>query len=122
MPAHPSTGARAAPGNLPTPPVKLGHYQVQTLHGAAPAFGYRLRPVAAPPPTTSRRSKGLFRRKLISALASLAALTAGLAGAAPEGPPAPPAQTPVTETLWGVTLRDPYRGLERLDPPTLDWI
>ena len=29
---------------------------------------------------------------------------------------------PVTESLWGVTVTDPYRYMEALDPNTLDWM
>ncbi len=36
--------------------------------------------------------------------------------------PAPIAPSPVTETLWGRSVTDPYRGMEALDPATLAWM
>lgn len=41
-----------------------------------------------------------------------------------DAPPRPPiaATIPVTEDLWGKQVTDPYRYMEALDPPTLDWI
>ena len=44
---------------------------------------------------------------------------------APFGPLAPPpaaAPSPVTETLWGHAVTDPYRGMEALDPATREWM
>jgi prolyl oligopeptidase len=52
----------------------------------------------------------------------LAALVmAGGAKGAPNQPP-PPAPSPVTETLFGVRVTDTYRGMEALDPATIDWM
>ena len=52
---------------------------------------------------------------LASALAmSAAALAAGQ-------PPAPP-PTPVTETFFGQSVTDNWRGMEKLGPETLDWM
>ncbi|MGH6870078.1 MAG: prolyl oligopeptidase family serine peptidase [Rhizomicrobium sp.] len=57
----------------------------------------------------------------------LAALGGILLGAAtPAGNPAdqppPPRATSYGEALYGARLSDPYRGMEALDPATLDWI
>jgi prolyl oligopeptidase len=64
--------------------------------------------------------------------ATAVALTATLAIAAPAADPlrpldAPPqpadiAPTAVTETLWGQKITDDWRGLEALDPKTIDWM
>jgi prolyl oligopeptidase len=53
---------------------------------------------------------------------ALASGSWAIAGSPPGPPPPPPAPSPVTETLFGTELRDPYRGFERLDPATVDWI
>jgi len=42
------------------------------------------------------------------------------AGAPPQ--PAPLAPQPVTETLYGQTVTDNYRFMEKLDPATIDWM
>ncbi|HEY1630084.1 MAG TPA: prolyl oligopeptidase family serine peptidase [Rhizomicrobium sp.] len=36
--------------------------------------------------------------------------------------PPPPAPKPVTETLYGTKVTDPYRHFEKLDPATVGWI
>ena len=36
--------------------------------------------------------------------------------------PAPPPKTPVTETYFGKQVTDDWRGMEALDPATLDWM
>jgi prolyl oligopeptidase len=61
----------------------------------------------------------MIRSVLLSSIA--AAALAGAAQGAPRQPP-PPAPTPVTETLYGVQVTDPYRGMESLDAPTIDWL
>ncbi len=58
---------------------------------------------------------------------ALAALLQALAGSSPaeplpSSPPSLPPPSAVTETLYGTEVRDPYRGFERLDPATGDWI
>jgi prolyl oligopeptidase len=52
---------------------------------------------------------------------AIAGLMVGAAHAAPSQPP-PPAPSPVTETLYGVQVTDTWRGLEKLDPATIDWL
>ncbi|HEY0107572.1 MAG TPA: prolyl oligopeptidase family serine peptidase [Rhizomicrobium sp.] len=62
-------------------------------------------------------------------LLAAAALVATAAAADPLAPlgtappqPAAIAPSPVTETLWGKPVTDTYRGLEKLDPATIDWM
>ncbi len=52
---------------------------------------------------------------------AIAGLSIGLAQAAPSQPP-PPTPSPVTETLHGVQVTDTWRGMEKLDPATVDWM
>jgi len=58
---------------------------------------------------------------LIALFAWTGAQAAPQASALPPAPP-PPAASPVTETLYGTEVVDRYRGMERLDEPTLSWI
>ncbi len=51
----------------------------------------------------------------------LGCLAFGSARAA-EAPPPAIAPSPVTETLWGRSVTDRYRGMEALDPATLAWM
>ncbi len=52
------------------------------------------------------------------------ALALGVGHARAAGPTAPPfpPERPVTETLYGQTVMDPYRYMEQLGPETLDWM
>lgn len=56
-----------------------------------------------------------------AALAAGATLAIAADQTAPVQPP-PPAPQPVTETLYGQTVTDNYRFMEKLDPATLDWM
>jgi len=63
------------------------------------------------------------------AFAALCAISVGMAvsQAAPPGPNAPqqpgaPAAHPVTETMYGQTITDNYRDMEKLDPATIAWM
>jgi len=47
--------------------------------------------------------------------------TIAIAAGAPLSPPPPP-QRPVTETLYGTTIVDPYRYMEKEDQSVTDWI
>jgi prolyl oligopeptidase len=64
-------------------------------------------------------SQTIDRRALLATSAALASVLAaprlGFAEAAPAGPPAAPVR-PVTETLWGEQVTDPYRWMEQ-EPP-----
>jgi len=57
---------------------------------------------------------------------STAALAAGAfaltAAALAAGQPPAPSPTPATETFFGQSVTDPYRGMEKLGPETLDWM
>ncbi|MEJ0028445.1 MAG: prolyl oligopeptidase family serine peptidase [Rhizomicrobium sp.] len=57
---------------------------------------------------------------LATATAALALDPLAPAGAPPQ--PADIAPSPVTETLWGKSVTDEWRGMEKLDPATIDWM
>ena len=66
-------------------------------------------------------------RLLAAAAVVLASATAALAldPLAPANAPPQPADiapSPVTETLWGKSVTDAWRGMEKLDPATIDWM
>jgi prolyl oligopeptidase len=61
-------------------------------------------------------------RPILAALASAFMLGAPATAAAPTTPPPPPPRKPVTETLYGTTIVDPYRYMEKENRPTIDWI
>jgi prolyl oligopeptidase len=48
--------------------------------------------------------------------------TIGIASTAPLSPPPPLPQKPVTETLYGTTIVDPYRYMEKEDQSVIDWM
>src|SRR5436305_11965785 len=67
-----------------------------------------------------------FAAALLCATAFTAALAAGAADplapiGGPQQPPPPPVK-PVTETLFGQSVTDNYRYMEKLDPETLAWM
>ena len=74
--------------------------------------------------TIGKKGAGLVKRLTKSAaLAAIVFLAASAFGAsaATDGPPPTPAK-PVTETIFGTTINDPYRWLENLSDPTVrDW-
>src|SRR5690348_3632687 len=73
----------------------------------------------------TRRFAAVFAFSLAWALVANAPAIAASDPLAPVGVGTPPATAPVepvTETLWGVQVTDPYRYMEKLDPATIAWM